>query len=68
VGASTGRTLPLPPFLQVFILKVLRTLCFEAFLEVFIPKGVTGADFASVAKAEFSGRKREIGARKGRSA
>jgi hypothetical protein len=48
----------------VFIPKVLRTLCFGAFLEVFISKGVTGADFASVAKAEFSGRKREVGTRK----
>src|SRR6266853_2826062 len=33
---------PLPCFSQVFILKVVKVLCFDTLLQVFILKGLTG--------------------------
>src|SRR5712671_1470210 len=40
---STGLGAPPPPvFSQVFILKVVKVLCFDTLLQVFILKGLTG--------------------------
>src|SRR5258708_2370275 len=47
IGAKNGQLYPRggspsPYFSQVFILKVVKVLCFDTLLQVFILKGVTG--------------------------
>src|SRR6266849_6651991 len=43
VGSSTSSPSPSPPFSQVFILKVVKVLCFDTLLQVLILKELEGS-------------------------
>src|SRR6266404_7037413 len=52
---TAGLPTPPPVFSQVFILKVVKVLCFDTLLQVFILKGLTGKHNIRPASPSWSG-------------